>query len=130
MSNLIKIIRGDFLKKILIMEFGLILISLVSSLSLEYRFNLKLPASIFLFSIGVTMAFLGSLLGRSSSVEGIMQSFVHRVETQKDLNNDMANADGKQFTEPVSEYSMEFVFLVSGGVALIISMPFICNAVN
>jgi len=111
----------DFVKKVFAIELGMLLVAGVVSLSLNYNF------SIILFALGMVSAVVGASLGGADPYHPknprMQQSNPYEKPSAANLSaRILYNLKGA-----VPQHAFENVLLFAGLIAILISMPFLCQ---
>ena len=111
----------NFVKKIITVVIGLILIAGVIALFL------KLDFAIILFGIGILSAVIGAYLGGPNSFDPKNPQMSHRNPFEHPSAEKLRARIMHVVKNSVPFYSFENVLLIAGLTAIALSLPFICQ---
>ena len=106
----------EFARKIIALDIGLLLVAGVVALSLNLDF------SIILFALGMMVATIGAYLGGPNSQEPKNPRIQQLNPNEKLLARILSNIKNS-----VPQFAFENVLLFAGFIALLFSMPFLCQ---
>ena len=111
----------DFVRKIIAVDIGLFLVASVVALSLHIDFG------VILFAFGMLSAIVGAFLGGSSPYDPKNPRMQQSKPYEKPSPTNLSARILHNIKNSVHDFAFENVLLFAGLIALLFSMPFLCQ---